>query len=161
MRIYLLICRCANQPLFTFVLTVLFIFTFMLSMFSFVRKNIYVSWWTRTVLNLLLICCCTYQPLLRQPTTYWPDVFVHYFYWFFIQSHHVLARCIVHYFYWFLHKSIQMYCASFYWFLHKIPPRIGQMYLCIIDFFIKCHDLIKILIPPFGDFLCIDFASPQ
>ena len=94
MRIYLLICRCANQPLFTFVLTVLFIFTFMLSMFSFVRKNIYVSWWTRTVLNLLLICCCTYQPLLRQPTTYWPDVLCIISIDFFIKSHHVLARCI-------------------------------------------------------------------
>ena len=186
MRIFLLICCCANQPLFTFVLTFSFIFTFILELlfefffeflFEFIFAFIFVFKFVRRKKHFCILvdtdsAQSSIDLLLHLSTSV-------------AAAHHVLARCIVHYFYWFLHKSIKMYCASFYWFLHKIPPRICQMYLCIIDFywflhkspphiasciyallisinfFIKCHDLIKILIPPFGDFLCIDFSSPQ
>ena len=135
MHIYLLICCCANQPLFTFVLSFLFIFTFM-------RLYLYLNLWEKTFLYLgghgqcsifywfvvaLINLCCGSPPRIGQ-------MYCALFYWFlhkipplicqmylciisidfFIKSHHIFARCI---------------CAL----------------LISIDFFIKAHHILPVV----------------
>ena len=127
MRIFLLICCCANQPLFTFVLTFSFIFTFILELlfefffeflFEFIFAFIFVFKFVRRKKHFCILvdtdsAQSSIDLLLHLSTSV-------------AAAHHVLARCI---------------CALFPLISSKIPPRIGQMYLCIIDFFIKSHHL--------------------